>query len=77
MQDYCCIVEGEEDIMSELMTVSEVATELRVDATTVRRWVKNNALEAVVLPHQDKRQAYRIKRSTFNALLDSTTLTTA
>jgi excisionase family DNA binding protein len=62
---------------NELLTVQEVATELRVDATTVRRWVKNNALEAVVLPHQNKRQAYRIKRSTFNALLTSTTLTTA
>jgi excisionase family DNA binding protein len=63
--------------MSELMTVSEVATELRVDSTTVRRWVKNSVLEAVVLPHQNKRQSYRIKRSTFNTLLDSTTLTTA
>lgn len=62
---------------NELLTVQEVATELRVDATTVRRWVKNNVLEAVVLPHRNKRRAYRIKRSTFNALLESPTLVTA
>jgi excisionase family DNA binding protein len=59
--------------MSELMTVSEVADALRVDATTVRRWVKNGVLEAVVLPHQNKRQAYRIKRSTLETLLSNTT----
>lgn len=58
--------------MNELMTVSEVADALRVDATTVRRWVKNGVLEAVVLPHQNKRQAYRIKRVTLDKLLETT-----
>lgn len=53
----------------ELMTVSEVATLLRVDDTTVRRWVKQGALEAIVLPHVNARQAYRIKRETLNTLL--------
>jgi excisionase family DNA binding protein len=55
--------------MSELLKVSEVARELRVDDTTVRRWVKLGALEAVVLPHKNERQAYRIRRSTLDALL--------
>ena len=50
--------------MSELLTVSEVARILRVDDTTVRRWVKQGALEAVILPHVNERQAYRIKRET-------------
>jgi len=50
--------------MSELLTVSEVARILRVDDTTVRRWVKQGSLEAVVLPHVNARQAYRIKRDT-------------
>jgi excisionase family DNA binding protein len=55
--------------VSELLTVSEVARILRVDDTTVRRWVKNGSLEAVVLPHVNSRQAYRIKRETLNRVL--------
>jgi excisionase family DNA binding protein len=58
--------------MNDLLTVSEVAEILRVDETTVRRWVKIGALEAVVLPHVNKRQAYRIKKETLNKLLAST-----
>jgi len=53
----------------ELMTVSEVAQILRVDDTTVRRWVKQGALEAVVLPHVNERQGYRIKREAVNKIL--------
>jgi excisionase family DNA binding protein len=52
-----------------LLTVAEVAARLRVDETTVRRWIKQEALQAVSLPHQGKRQAYRIRRSTIDALL--------
>jgi excisionase family DNA binding protein len=55
--------------MSDLLTVSEVAQILRVDDTTVRRWVKQGALEAIVLPHVNERQAYRIKRETLDKLL--------
>ena len=55
--------------MSELLTISEVAQTLRVDDTTVRRWVKQGALEAVVLPHVNARQGYRIKRETLDKLL--------
>lgn len=55
--------------MSELLTVSEVARILRVDDTTVRRWVKLGVLEAVVLPHVHERQAYRIKRETLDRML--------
>ncbi|HZR43850.1 MAG TPA: helix-turn-helix domain-containing protein [Ktedonobacteraceae bacterium] len=54
---------------SELLTVSEVARILRVDDTTVRRWVKQGALEAVILPHVNERQAYRIKRETLDKVL--------
>ncbi len=59
--------------MSDLLTVSEVADLLRVDDTTVRRWVKMGALEAVILPHVNERQAYRIKRETVEKLLGETT----
>jgi excisionase family DNA binding protein len=55
--------------MSDLLTVSEVADILRVDDTTIRRWVRLGVLDAVVLPHVNERQAYRIKRETVDKLL--------
>ncbi|MFL5694699.1 MAG: helix-turn-helix domain-containing protein [Ktedonobacteraceae bacterium] len=55
----------------ELLTVREVARRLRVDDTTVRRWIKSGALEAITLPHRGKRQAYRVKKSTLDTLLKS------
>jgi len=58
----------------ELRTVREVARRLRVDDTTVRRWIKNGALEAISLPHRGKRQAYRIRRSTLDTLLTTSAL---
>lgn len=56
-------------VQSQLLTVREVARILRVDDTTVRRWVKAGALEAVVLPHARERQAYRIKREAVEKIL--------
>ena len=53
----------------ELLTVGEVARRLRVDETTVRRWIKSGALEAITLPNRSKRQSYRIKQSTLEMLL--------
>ncbi|HEV7236729.1 MAG TPA: helix-turn-helix domain-containing protein [Ktedonobacteraceae bacterium] len=55
---------------ADLLTVREVAKQLRVDDTTVRRWIKNGVLEAITLPHRGTRQAYRIRRSTLDALLE-------
>ncbi|GHO42561.1 helix-turn-helix domain-containing protein [Ktedonospora formicarum] len=54
---------------AELLTVREVAKQLRVDDTTVRRWIKNGVLDAITLPHRGARQAYRIRRVTLNNLL--------
>lgn len=56
--------------MSELLTVAEVAGILKVDDTTIRRWVKQGILSAVVLPHVNARQGYRIKRETIDAILN-------
>lgn len=55
----------------ELLTVAEVARHLRVDSTTVRRWIKLGALESVSLPRGGKgtRQGYRIPRSTLEKML--------
>lgn len=55
--------------MHDLLTVHEVAERLRVDDTTVRRWIKNGVLDAIELPHANKRCAYRIRRSTLDNLL--------
>jgi excisionase family DNA binding protein len=53
----------------DLLTVSEVARRLRVDTTTVRRWVTIGSLEAVILPHRGKRLIYRIRQSTLDDIL--------
>lgn len=55
----------------ELLTVREVARRLRVDDTTVRRWIKHGTLDAVSLPHVGKRQAYRVRRRTIEKLLET------
>jgi excisionase family DNA binding protein len=52
-----------------LLTIAEVAKHLRVDNTTVRRWINNGVLEAVSLPHLHKRQSYRVKESTLTRVL--------
>jgi excisionase family DNA binding protein len=57
--------------MDDLLTISEVAKILRVDSTTVRRWVKQGVLEAVVLPHLNERQSYRIKSETLERVLSA------
>ncbi len=58
-----------EQTKDELLTVSEVAQILRVDDATIRRWVKMGILEAITLPRLNKRQVYRIKRSTVDKIL--------
>lgn len=60
---------AKELVKDELLTVHEIAVELRVDDTTVRRWIKFGVLEAVALPHRGNRQAYRIKRGTLDSIL--------
>ena len=55
--------------MNDLWTVDEVARRLRVDATTVRRWIKQGVLAAIPLPHKGTRRVYRITQATINHLL--------
>jgi len=54
----------------ELLTAQEVARRLRVDETTVRRWVNNGSLEAIKFPPRSRRQCYRIRKSVLDALLE-------
>jgi len=60
------IAEKKED---HLLTIAEVAKRLRVDGTTVRRWITIGTLDAVSLPHVNKRHSYRVKESTLAELL--------
>jgi excisionase family DNA binding protein len=55
----------------DLLTVREVAKHLRVDDTTVRRWIKSGALDAVALPHSGKRCGYRVRKHTLDALFST------
>ena len=64
-----------ENDKSTLLTVPEVARKLRVDGTTVRRWIKDGTLDAVVLPHLNARQAYRIRSETLEALINPPVVT--
>lgn len=57
--------------VDDLLKVHEVAIRLRVDDTTVRRWIKNGVLEAITLPHREKRQSYRIRSSTLEDLVNT------
>jgi excisionase family DNA binding protein len=47
----------------DLLTVQEVARRYRVDDSTVLRWIKSGALEAITLPVRGKRQVFRVKKS--------------
>ena len=57
---------------AELLTTKEVARRLRVDHTTVRRWIKTGTLEAIVLPHRGSRLSYRLARVTVDAIFSQT-----
>lgn len=59
--------------MDNLLRVSEVAQLLRVDATTVRRWIAQGLLESVTLPHIGKRRVYRVKREVVEQFLEPQT----
>lgn len=61
----------EPEMGGDLLTVREVARHLRVDDTTVRRWIKSGALEAVALPHSGKRCGYRVRKHTLDALFNT------
>ncbi len=55
----------------DLLTVREVANRLRVDDTTVRRWIKSGVLSAIALPHAGMRMNYRIPARIVETLLQT------
>ncbi len=58
-----------------LLTVEEVAKRLRVDQSTIRRWIKQDLLAAIILPKKclpaQARQCYRIRQSVVHAILSN------
>jgi excisionase family DNA binding protein len=74
------VIDKEEEVgygyqpSDDLLTIHEVAKRLRVDDTTVRRWINNGVLDAVTLPHLGKRRGYRVKKATLDTLLSGSTL---
>ncbi len=64
----------QEGSSGDLLTVHEVARHLRVDDTTVRRWIKSGALEAITLPHRGKRRGYRVRKLTLDELFNNSSL---
>ncbi len=53
----------------DLLTINEVARRLRVDPTTVRRWIRDGTLEAIELPGSEKRKKYRVRQQTVDEIL--------
>ncbi|HEY6410062.1 MAG TPA: helix-turn-helix domain-containing protein [Ktedonobacteraceae bacterium] len=49
------------------LTVPEVASQLRVKAITVRRWIQDGILEAETI-QEGRRHRYRILKQTIDAL---------
>ena len=55
--------------MSKLLTVKEVADILRVDDGTVRRWITQGVLPAIILPFSSVRQTYRVTQDVVEHIL--------
>lgn len=55
--------------LDDFLTTSQVARRLRVNVTTVLRWIKSGALEAVTLPYRSK-QCYRVPKSAIEKLIN-------
>ena len=60
----------ENQYAGRMMTVQEVERILNVHGATVRRWIRDGTLEAIILPHKGDRVSYRIKGETIDALLN-------
>jgi DNA-binding transcriptional MerR regulator len=56
----------------ELLTIPEVAHMLRVKPATVRRWIKSDVLQAIILPHSGHRRTeIRVRLDIVQAILAS------
>lgn len=57
--------------LPEIMTVPEVANFLRVDVSTVRRWIRKGGMDAIELPHPlTQKKGYRVPRTSIEAIVN-------
>lgn len=63
-------VQTTEQTDGDLLTVQEVADLLRVDQTTVRRWIASGVFPAITLPRRGSRKVFRVSRGTVRHLLN-------
>ncbi len=68
------MIGDENSMVEDLLTIGEVALRLRVDSTTVRRWIRAGLMEAVELPHGGERVTFRIRRSEYERIVKEGTL---
>ena len=61
------------DLTGKVYTVEDVASRLRVDTTSVRRWSKTGALtegqDFFVLPHSGQRRIIRFTKEQFDRIV--------
>jgi excisionase family DNA binding protein len=60
-----------------LLTIPEVAHILRVDVTTVRRWIVTGKLPAVPLPQSGARANWRVHSATIKAIISGQALSSS
>lgn len=53
------------------LTIPDVAKRLRVHTATIRRWIDQGTLPAIVLPHRGKRRIHLIKMSVFQRIVQT------
>ena len=55
----------------DLMTMREVARQLRMDEATVRRWAHSGIIDVIRLPQAGPNVRYRMRRTAFDALFEN------
>lgn len=60
-------------VLPEWLTVPEIANTLSVNSETVRNWIREGKLPAVIVPTPQSRvrTEFRVRRSDLDALLES------
>ena len=65
--------DSNDEILQEWLTVTEIATALSVNSETVRNWIREGKLPAMIVPTPQSRvrTEFRVRRSDLDAWLES------
>lgn len=61
--------EPQDQDVEALYTITEVARRVRVDPSTVRRYIRRGLVRSIPLPHTGNRITHRIPQSSLDAML--------